>query len=327
MARALLFHDWSAEEHMKKRAIVTWQLLKQTVSDWSSDEAARLAAAMAFYTLLSLAPLVMVAIAVAGLVFGEEAARGYVGEQLASVVGPQAGEGVETVVAHARKPSSGIVGSIVGIVVLLFGASGVFKELQSALNTIWEVEPKPGRGFLGVLRDRFFSFTMVLGVAFLLLVSLVISTALSAVGNFMSEALPGGPVLWQILNFVISLAVITVLFALIFKVIPDVKIKWRDVWPGALATSLLFAVGKFALGIYLGRASVTSSYGAAGSLVVLVIWVYYATQILFLGAEFTQAYAKHRGAHIEPGPNAVPKAEEDTHKEPAYDERLRPSRT
>jgi membrane protein len=312
---------------MKKRAIVAWRLLKQTVSDWSSDNATRLAAAMAFYTLLSLAPLVMVAIAVAGLVFGEEAARGYVSSELAGVVGPQAGEGVETVVEHAKKPEAGVVGSIVGILVLLFGASGVFKELQASLNIIWEVEPKPGRGFVGVIRDRFFSFTMVLGVAFLLLVSLVISTALSAVGGFMSDALPGGAVLWQILNFTISLAVITVLFALIFKVVPDVKITWRDVWPGALATALLFAVGKFALGLYLGRASVMSSYGAAGSLVVLVIWVYYATQILFLGAEFTQVYAKHRGAHIEPGPNAVPKQEDKATKEPAYDPSLRPSRT
>jgi membrane protein len=310
---------------MKKRAKVVWSLLKQTVSDWSSDDATRLAAAMAFYTLLSLAPLVMVAIAVAGLAFGDEAARGYVSDQLSSIVGPEAGEGVETVVQHASAPTTGVLSSIIGIVVLLFGASGVFKELQASLNRIWEVEPKPGRGILGVLRDRFFSFTMVVGVAFLLLVSLVVSTALSAVGKFMSSSLPGGAILWQIVNFFISLTVIALLFALIFKVVPDVKIRWRHVWPGALATALLFTIGKFALGLYLGRASVTSGYGAAGSLVVLVMWVYYATQILFLGAEFTQVYAKHRGAHIEPGRNAVAAGEGEAQKESGGGEKLRPS--
>jgi membrane protein len=314
---------------VKKRFKTAYDLVKQTVSSWSDDDATRLAAAMAFYTLLSLAPLVMISIAVAGWVLGDEAARGYIGDELAKVVGPEAGEGVETVVAAADAPEEGILGSIVGLAVLLFGASGVFKELQASLNTIWDVEPKPGRGFLGVIRDRFFSFTMVLGVAFLLLVSLVLSTALSAVGKFMSGTLPGGEVVWQIINFSVSLAVIAALFALIFKVVPDVEIKWRDVWPGALVTALLFTVGKFSLGLYLGRSSVSSSYGAAGSLIVLVIWVYYATQILFFGAEFTQVYAKHRGARIEPSPNAVPKGEAEAARkeEEPRQEGLRPSRT
>lgn len=286
-----------------------WQLAKDTVKGWSDDNATRLAAALAFYTVLSIAPLLVVAVAVAGLVFGEDAARGKIAHELAAIVGPSAGEGIQTLLTHAKEPDEGILGSIVGVVVLLFGASGVFGELQSALNTIWEVEPKPGRGVLGVLRDRFFSFSMVMGVAFLLLVSMVLSALLSAVGEFFSSSLPGGEALWQVVNFVTSFAVIAFLFALLFKVVPDVKVAWRDVWPGALATALLFAIGKFGLGLYLGRASVASPYGAAGSVVVLVIWVYYAAQILFLGAEFTRVYARHRGARVEPTKNAVPAPE------------------
>ena len=283
-----------------------WAILKETASDWSSDNATRLAAALAYYTVLSIAPLLVLAIAVAGLVFGEEAAKGQIASELAAVVGPQAGEGIETVVRHAESPEAGTIGSILGIVALLFGASGVFGELQSSLNTIWEVAPKPGRGILGMLRQRFFSFTMVLGVAFLLLVSLVLSAALAGVGKMLQGSLPGGEVLWQIVNFVVSLGVITVLFALLFKVVPDANVAWKDVWVGAAFTAVLFTLGKFALGLYLGRASVASPYGAAGSIIVLVIWVYYAAQILFLGAEFTQVYARHRGSRIEPNKHAVP---------------------
>lgn len=283
-----------------------WKLAKDTVSGWSDDHATRLAAALAFYTVLSLAPLLVLAVAVAGWVFGEDAARGRIATELGAIVGPQAGEGIEALLKHAHQPAAGTIGSIVGVGVLLVGASGVFGELQAALNTIWRVEPKPGRGVLGVLRDRFLSFSMVMGVAFLLLVSLLVSTALSAVGSFFAHALPGGEGLWQVLNTGISLVVITGLFALIFKVLPDVRISWRHVLPGALFTGLLFTAGKYALGLYLGRASVSSPYGAAGSIVVLVIWVYYAAQILFLGVEFTRQYALYRGASIEPRRDAVP---------------------
>jgi membrane protein len=290
----------------KAKAKTLWEILKETGSDWSSDNATRLAAALAYYTVLSLAPLLVLAVAVAGLFFGEEAARGQIANELSSVVGPEAGKGIETMLTHAKKPEEGALGSIIGIVVLLFGASGVFGELQSSLNTIWEVEPKPGLGVWGMLRTRFFSFSMVLGVAFLLLVSLVLSAALAGVGRMFESSLPGGAVLWQGVNFAVSFGVVTVLFALIFKVVPDVKITWKDVWIGAAVTALLFAIGKFALGLYLGRASVASPYGAAGSLIVLVIWVYYAAQILFMGAEFTQVYARHRGSRIEPSDHAVP---------------------
>jgi membrane protein len=281
-------------------------LLKSTFQDWVDDGAPRLAAALAYYTLLSLAPILVLAVSVAALVFGEDAARGQIAAQIDQVVGPQAGRGIEAILAHAHAPDTGIMSSIISLVILLFGASGVFGELQYALDTIWDVETKPGRGVRGVIRDRFLSFTMVLGVAFLLLVSMLVSAALSAMGAFFSQHLPGGALLWEGFNFVISLGVITCLFALIFKVIPDVKIGFRDVWLGALVTALLFTIGKTFLGLYLGRESVSSPYGAAGSLIVLIIWVYYAAQIVFLGAEFTQAHARARGRRFTPGRNAVP---------------------
>jgi membrane protein len=284
-------------------------VIKQTGAGWSDDHVARLAAALAFYTVLSLAPLLVLAVAVAGWFFGEEAARGQIAGQLAGIVGEKAGEGIQTLLKHAQEPDQSTFGSILGMVVLLVGASGVFGELQAALNAIWEVEPRPGRGVLGFLRDRVFSFSLVLGVAFLLLASLVVSAALSAMGKFFSSNLPGGAVLWQILNFVISFAVITSLFALLLRVVPDIKTPWKGIWPGAAVTALLFSVGKFALGLYLGRASVASPYGAAGSVVVLVIWVYYAAQIVFLGAEFTRAYVRARGLEIKPARDAVPVGE------------------
>lgn len=283
----------------------SWKLLKQTASDWSDDNAARLAAALAYYTVLSIAPMMVLAVAVAGLFFGEDAARGQIAEQLGSVVGPQAGSAIETIIANAKAPEAGLLSTVIGIGVLFFGASGVFGELQASLNTVWDVAPKPGRGVRGFLAQRFFSFTMVLGVAFMLLVSLVLSAALSAIGSLVSDSLPGGAVLWQALNFVASLGLITVLFAMIYKVIPDAKIAWSDVWVGALVTALLFSLGKFALGLYLGRASLASPYGAAGSVIVLVVWVYYAAQILLLGAEFTQAYARRYGHDIEPNAHAT----------------------
>jgi membrane protein len=280
-------------------------LVKETGKDWIDDHAARLAAALAYYTLLSIAPLLVLAISVVGLAIDEQEARGKIATELGAVVGPQAAESIRAVIENAHSPTRGVVGTVVGTVALLLGASGVFGELQSTLNTIWEVEPKSGRGLVGAVKDRFFSFTMVVGVAFLLLVSLVVSTALAAAGQFFAGALPGGEALWQVINLLLSVVFISGLFAVIFKVVPDVQISWRDVWPGAVATAVLFTLGKWALGLYLGKSSLTSSYGAAGSLVALAAWVYYAAQILFLGAEFTQVLARHRGARIEPSADAV----------------------
>lgn len=288
---------------MRLRTFVT--IVKQTGSDWLDDGASRLAASLAFYTLLSLAPLVIIAVAIAGVVLGPEAARGQIADELSRVVGRDAARGLQAVVASAQSPASGTVGTIIGVITLFVGASGVFGELQYALNAIWEVRAKPGRGIVGEVKDRFFSFTMVLGVAFLLLVSLLLSTLLSAIGHSFAPLLPGGELAWQVCNFAFSLALVTGLFALIFKYVPDVEIAWQEVWAGAGVTALLFTIGKSLLGIYLGKASIGSSYGAAGSLVVLVVWVYYSAQILFLGAEFTQVQARLRGRSIRPSRKAV----------------------
>jgi membrane protein len=282
-----------------------WEIVKQTASDWLEDDASRLAASLAFYTLLSLAPLVIIAVAIAGFLLGPEAARGQIADELSSVVGTSAAKGIQAVVASAKSPASGTVGTIVGVVTLFIGASGVFGELHYALNSVWEVRAKPGRGVLGEIKDRFLSFTMVLGVAFLLLVSLLFSALVSAIGRSFASTLPGGELFWQVVNFVVSLAMVTGLFALIFKYVPDVEIRWSDVWLGAAVTALLFTIGKSLLGIYLGKASIGSSYGAAGSLVVLVVWVYYSAQILFLGAEFTQVQARLRGRAIKPSRKAI----------------------
>ena len=283
-----------------------WATVKETASDWSDDNASRLAAALAYYSLLSLAPLMIIAIAVAGFFYGPDAARGKIAGELGAVVGGEAAQGVQAVAASAHSQTGGVIGTIIGVATLFVGASGVFGELQSSLNTIWEVKPKPGRGILGQLKDRFLSFTMVLGVAFLLLVSLMLSAVLSALGNAFAGSLPGGEGIWQAVTFLFSFSIVTCLFALIFKYIPDAEIRWRDVWPGAAVTALLFTVGKFLLGLYLGKAAPGSSYGAAGSIIALVVWVYYAAQILFMGAEFTQVQARRNGAGIRPNKNAMP---------------------
>jgi len=284
-------------------------LLRETFTEWNEDKASRLAAALAYYTVFSLAPVLIIAIAIAGAVFGEEAARGEIVTQIQGLVGRDGAKFIETAIEGANKPRAGTIASLISIAVLLFGASGLFAQLQDSLNTIWEVQPKPGRGLIGILRDRFLSFTMVLGVGFLLLVSLVLSAGLSALVNFLGSLLPAIGALLQLANFVLSFAVTTLLFGLIYKVLPDVKIAWSDVWSGAIVTSLLFSIGRFALGLYLGNSSFGSTYGAAGSVVIILVWVYYAAQILFFGAEFTQVYARRYGSRIVPAKNAMPLTE------------------
>ncbi|HEX3769534.1 MAG TPA: YihY/virulence factor BrkB family protein [Polyangiaceae bacterium] len=280
-------------------------LVKDTVNEWLDDRAMSLAASLAFYTVLSLAPLLILAVTVAGMFFGEAAARGEITHQLQTFLGPDAGSAIEAILAHTKEPHANLIGTLIALVVLFFGASGVFTELQESLNQIWQVKPKPGAGLKGLIRARAFSFAMVLAVAFLLLVSFLLSAAINIVGHVVDSGLPGGVALWAAVNAVISFAVITLLFALIFKVVPDAKIRWRDVWYGAAFTALLFVIGKALISLYLGKAGVGSPYGAAGSLVVLVVWVYYSAQILFLGAEFTQVYARSFGVSIEPDDHAV----------------------
>lgn len=281
-------------------------LLKETFDEWNEDKASRLAAALAYYTVFSLAPLLIIAIAIAGSIFGEEAARGEIVGQIQGLVGKSGAEVIETAIKNANQPQTGTIASIISIIALLFGATGVFSQLRDALNTIWEVQPKPGRPVKGFIRQNILSFTMVLGIGFLLLVSLIISAVLAAINTYFSNLLPGFDVVWQIANFIIAFGITTLLFAMIFKFLPDVKITWGDVLIGAAITSLLFSIGRFLLGVYLGNGSFGSTYGAAGSLVVILAWVYYAAQILFFGAEFTQVYARKYGSQIVPDKNAVP---------------------
>jgi len=282
-----------------------WQVLKTTFSDFQEDKATRLAAALAYYTIFSIAPLLLIVLAVAGFVFGEEAVSARMDEEMRGFVGESGAQVLQDMVAHARKPGAGILASTIGVVLLIFGATGVFAQLKDALNTIWEVEPAPGRGWWRTIRDRVLSFAMVLCIGFILLVSLVVSAALAAAQEWMGNLIPGPDAVVHVLNYVASLLVIALLFALIFKYLPDAQVAWRHVWLGALATAALFTLGKLAFGLYLGQGTIGSTYGAAGSVIVVLLWAYYSAVILFLGAEFTQAHARSSGAAIQPAEDAV----------------------
>ena len=282
-----------------------WTLLRQTVSDWIDDRAPEQGAALAFYTAISMAPLLVLLLRVVGFVFDEGAARTEIEHQTTSLIGQEGAEAVSAMIESGGTTGGGVGTTLLSLATLLFGASGVFGQLQQSLNMIWEVEAKPGRGVWGFIRDRFLSFAMVMGIAFLLLVSLVVSAGLAAVGTYLDRLPPAFEFVGRILNFVLSTGVITLLFALMFKVLPDVKMSWRDVWLGAFVTAILFAVGKGAIGLYLGQSALSSSYGAAGSFVVLLVWIYYSAQILFFGAELTQVYANRYGSRIRPAENAI----------------------
>jgi membrane protein len=288
-----------------------WRLLKQTFNEWSEDRVPRLAAALSYYTTFSLAPLLILMIGIAGAIFGAEAVQGRLDDQIRGLLGDDGAKAIQEIIQNANKNAgSGFVASALSFGALILGATGVFTELQGSLNTIWEVKPKPGRGVRGVVRDRILTFGMVLAIAFLLIVSLVVSAVLSGIGIFMGGLMPGFETIGHALDLVVSLAILTVLFAMIFKWLPDVVLSWRDVWIGAAATSVLFTIGKLLIGLYLGRGTVTSVYGAAGSLVVVLVWVYYSAQILFFGAELTQVYANQYGSHVVPAENAEPVTEE-----------------
>jgi membrane protein len=280
-------------------------LVTQSFADWREDNASRLSAALAYYTIFSIPPLLIIAIAIAAQLFDRAAVQQQVINQIGGLIGDAGAEVVESILDNSDEPGETAVAAIISVFTLLLGASGVFGELHNALNAIWEVQAKPGRGIWGTIKDRFFSFTLVLGVGFLLLVSLIISAGLAAVNEFISGVMPGLVILAQVINFLVSFGVVTLLFGLIYKVVPDVKIAWRDVWVGALVTAFLFTVGKFAIGLYLGNSAPGSTYGAAGSLIVLLLWVYYSAQILFFGAEFTQVYANRFGSRIVADEDAV----------------------
>ncbi len=276
----------------------------QAFKDWREDQASRLGAALAYYAVFSLAPMLIIAIGVAGLIFGERAAQGELMAQLEGNLGPEAASALETMIASAGQGGSGLVATLVGIGMLLFGASGLFAQLQGAMNTIWEVGPAGG-GAKRFVKKRLTSMGIVLFIGLLLLAFLALSAALSAMSDLVDPPLPGGVGLWQIVNQVASFAIMTALFAVLFKVLPDARVHWRDVWIGAAVTAVLFVIGKFLLGLYLGRSSMSSAYGAAGSLVVLLVWIYYSAQIFFYGAEYTQAWARRHGEAIQPQEGAV----------------------
>ena len=270
-------------------------LFKDTFREFGEDKAPRLGAALAYYTIFSIGPLLLIAVAMAGIFFGQEAAQGKISAELGKVFGSQMAESLEQMVKAAATPKSGTIATIVGVITLMIGASGLFAQLKDALNTIWNVEPKKAGGIMGMIKDRFLSMAMVLGIGFLLLITLVLDTAINAMGGMVAQYV-GGEAVAHILQLALSFVVAVVMFAAIFRVLPDLRIAWKDVWLGAVITAILFVLGKWGLGVYLGKAAPGSAYGAAGSLVILLIWVYWSAQILFLGAEFTQVYARTYGS-------------------------------
>jgi membrane protein len=284
----------------------SFSLLKQTFSEWLEDKAPQLGAALAYYTVFSLAPLILVLLAIVGLLFhNDPGAWNKLTEQMSAFLDKSAVEMVRNIAQKASQPSKGVLATVIGVLLALFGASGVFGQLQDALNTVWGVKAKPGGGIWGFLRSRFLSFAMVGGICFLLLVSLTLESVLKGFSHWVQSVMPGGIVVALAVYWIFDLAVVILLFAIIFKYLPDAEIHWRDVWIGAAITAILFAIGKWALGLYLGSGSAASAYGAASSLITLLLWVYYSAQILLFGAEFTQVYACEAGRGVRPDKYAV----------------------
>lgn len=282
------------------------RLLKQTVLEWYQSRTFELGAALAFYAIFSVAPVIVLAFTVASLVLGPEAAQGRLTQGIESTVGHTVAVAIQATAQYTYRSGSSVPATVLSIVLFGFGATGLFSQLQSALNAIWEVEPKPGRGLPGILRDRLGSFLAVLGASALLLAALLVTAALSALGRILpsSPTLEGLP-LWRTVTIVVAAAFLTLAIALVYRILPDARIVWRDVWIGAGASAVLFLLGNHLIGWYLAAAGVTSVYGAAGSIVIVLLWVYYSSQVVLFGAAFTRVYARHRGAPLEPKENAV----------------------
>jgi membrane protein len=277
-----------------------WELIKQTIDEWQEDEAPRMGASLAYYALFSMAPLLVILIAIVGFVYkGDTVAQ--IQSQVQSLVGTDAAKTIAVAIHNAGTFGHGIIATIVSFVVLSLGATGVFSELHTTMNKIWKVRRREYGFIFGVLKDKFASFTMVLAIALLLLVSMILSVVLSAITAYFSYLLPQVNFLWHIADLIVSFAVVTFLFALVFRYVPDERVTWRDVWVGAVATALLFDIGKFFIGFYIGKSSVGSVFGAAGSVVIILAWVYYSSQLVFLGAEFTHVYAEHRRTTVVEG--------------------------
>ena len=294
------FHHVTVRHFIRRR----WIEISLVANGYSEDRVPRLAAALSYYTVFSLAPLLVIAVAVAGLGFGDEAARGNLAGQFKSLIGDEGASAVQTMIDNSKNAQSSILATIIGLLTLLIGAAGVFGELQDSLNSIWKVQARPGGTIRGMIRSRLLSFAMVFGIGFLLLVSLILSAVLAAVGSWLNSIGFGLGDASRIIDALISFLVISVLFAGSFKLLPDLAVRWRDVWIGSLLTSLLFVVGKFLIGLYLGKSAVGSTYGSMGALAVLLIWIYYSSQIFFIGVEFTRAHALTSGSKLSPIRNA-----------------------
>ena len=298
---------------------------KRTLHDFSEHKIVQLSAALAYNALFAIAPFLLIVAGVAGLFMGEENVRRHLHEQLSGMLGSESSDLIDSMMA-ARREGTSLLATILGAVALILGATGLFGQLQNALNTIWSVKPKPGRGFKETLRDRFLSLAMVFGICFLLLISMILSTVLAASSGAVGNALSLPEWVAHIVDLLFSVGMLTLLFAAMFKYLPDAKIPWRNVWGGAIATAILFTIGKWGLAMYLGRESTTSAYGAAGSLVIIIMWVYYASVIIFLGAELTQVVTRHYShVQVQPTENAVaidtPPEEEQAVEKPEVGER------
>jgi membrane protein len=294
--------------HMKSSSI--WKFTKTTSSEWYTHDPFQLAAALAYYTLFSLAPMVIILTGIVGLFFGSTTAETHILGALSGIVGPQSAEAIQEVARNASKQEGGLSATIIGFLLLLLGAGGVVGQLQHSLNSLWGVAARPDLGWWAVIRARFLSYAMLLAIGFLLLVSLIASTVLSALSKYLGTLLPGADFLWHVVDIVVSFGFTVVLFAMIYKVLPDVHIEWRDVWTGAILTALLFTIGKFLIGLYLGQSSIATTYGAAGSLVSVMLWVYYSALVFFFGAQVTKVYATEYGHGVAPTEYAEPKDEE-----------------
>ena len=274
------------------------QLLQETFKEWQADKASRIAAALAYYTVFSISPLLVIAIAIAGTIFGGDSAQAKITEQLIDLVGQDGVKPILQGLDNMNQPKSKSLASLISIGVLIIGASGIFAQLQDALNTVWNVKPQSGQGILPFLRKRLISFLMVFAIGIFLMLSLILSTAVTTISRYQTNFLPGSTVLWGNLDFLVSLGLLTFVFCLMFKYVPDVKIAWKDVFVGSIITTLLFMFGKFLLGLYISKGSLGSAYGAAGSLIIFLAWVYYSAQIVLLGAEFTQVYTRLYGSKV-----------------------------
>jgi len=292
---------------LPQRAQVVVDLFKRTANEWIADDAPQLGAALAYYSVFSLAPMVLLLISIIGILFRDDPAGAWsrITEQMSYFLDKSAITMVQQIAAQVSSPAKSVLGGTIGFALALFGASGVFGQLQNALNIIWGVKSKPGRGIWGFVRSRFLSFALIAGIGFLLLVSLVIEAVIKGFSHYLQSVIPGALTIIIPIYLTFDLVIVTAVFAMIFKVLPNAAIHWRDVWIGAVLTAILFLIGKWALGIYLGSGTAASAYGAASSLITLLLWVYYSSQILLFGAEFTQVYAEKCGANIKPDQYAV----------------------